>query len=288
MKYHALRLPLGLALALTLLVPTAFAQSNANLFFDLSSFTSQSNANLNSTSGGLLSGITFQTFNGTQMETVKSGAGLLKTQYGQSGQTAFNTNRSDWFYTLCVEPTAWLVNGASNDLGTTKGFIQPWSASPDPKASDTLALLYHNYANRNPADPSSPLVANTLGEQAGLQLAFWEIVNDFDSSKANFGLDLSQGLFNFKLNYTDGSVNRQELIDSANGYLNYAKDTLKSGKDISGYQAQFFHVDNTVDSKGSLHGQDVVGGQSIPEPATFALALLGLLPLAARRRNARR
>ncbi|WP_309714911.1 PEP-CTERM sorting domain-containing protein [Armatimonas sp.] len=288
MKYHALPFPLGLALALTLLAPAAFAQSSTNLFFDLSSFTGQSSANLNSTSGGLLSGLTFQAFNGTQMATVKGGAGLLKTQYGQSGQTAFDLNRSDWFYTLCVEPTAWLTNGASNDISTTKGFMQPWASTPDPKANDTLALLYHNYANRNPADPSSPRVANTLGEQAGLQLAFWEIVNDFDSSKANFGLDLSQGLFNFKLNYTDGSVNRQELIDSANSYLTYTKDTLKSGKDISGYQAQYFQVNNTVDSKGNLRGQDVVGGQSIPEPGTLALALLGLLPLAARRRNARR
>ncbi|MCX6369272.1 MAG: hypothetical protein NTX57_21565 [Armatimonadetes bacterium] len=288
MNSHALHFPLGLALALTLLAPSAFAQSRTNLFFDLSSFTGQSSADLNSTSGGLLSGLTFQTFNGTQLETVQSGAGLLKTQYGKSGQTGFDLSRSDWFYTLCVEPTAWLVNGASNDLGTTKGFMQPWSSTPDPKASDTLALLYHNYANRNPADPSSPQVANTLGEQAGLQLAFWEIVNDFDSSKANFGLDLSQGLFNFKLNYADGSVNRQELIDSADGYLTYAKDTLKSGKDISGYQAQYFQVDNTVDSKGNLKGQDVVGGQSIPEPDTLALALLGLIPLAARRRNARR
>lgn len=275
-----LRLSL-LGLALAALTPTASAQSSVKLLFDLSSFTNQSTANLNSNnSGGLLSGLTFQAYDGTKMTTVKGGAGLLKTQYAQSGQTAFDLSRDDWFYTLCVEPTAWLVNGATSQPGTTKDFDQPWKTPSDPKASDSLALLYHNYGNRNAADPSSPLVANTLGEQAGLQVAFWEIVNDFDSSSADFGLNLTNGLFNFQASYADGSVNRQEVIDSANRYLNYTKDTLKSGKDISGYQAQLYEVKNTVDKNGNLRGQDVVGGRSIPEPGTLALAALGLLGLA--------
>jgi PEP-CTERM motif len=283
MKTNTLRALFTVGAAL--IASNSFAQTKAPLLFDLSTFVSQSSANMNSTSGGLMSGITFQTWNGTAMETVKGGAGLLKAQFGKSGQTTFDTSRNDWFYTLCVEPTAWLVNGATNDIGTTKDFTQPFKTPSDPKAADSLALLYHNYGNRNAADPSSSLVANTLGEQVGLQVAFWEIVNDFDSTKSGLGLDLSKGLFNFQLSYADGSVNRQEVIDSANRYLSYTKETLLSGKDISGYQAEFFHVNNTVDANGNRRGQDVVGGKSIPEPGTLALGALGLVALVARRRR---
>lgn len=274
-----------LASTSALIATSAFAQSQAPLLFDLSTFVNQGSANMGSTSGGLMSGITFQTWNGTQMETVKGGAGLMKTQYGKAGQTVFDTSRNDWFYTLCVEPTAWLVNGATSTVSTTKDFSQPFKNPSDPKAADSLALLYHNFGNRNAADPSNKLVANTLGEQVGMQIAFWEIVNDFDSSKTGFGLDLSKGLFNFQLSYADGSVNRQEVIDSANKYLTYTKETINSGKDISGYQAQLFKVANTVDANGNRRGQDVVGGQSVPEPGTLALGALGLVALVARRRR---
>lgn len=276
-----------LTAAVALIASSAFAQSTAPLLFDLSTFYNQSTANLNATNsnGGLVSGITFQTWNGSKMETVKGGAGLMRAQFGKSGQNAFDTSRDDWFYTLCVEPTAWLVNGASNQIGTTKDFQQPFKTPSDPKAADSLALLYHNFGNRNAADPSNSLVANTLGEQVGMQIAFWEIVNDFDSTKAGYGLDLSKGLFNFQLSYADGSVNRQEVVDSANRYLSYTKETLNGGKDISGYQAQFFKVNNTTDSTGRRLGQDVVGGKSIPEPGTLALGALGLVALVARRRR---
>ncbi len=267
---------LSLNLALSCLAPTAFAQSSEKLLFDLKNFSGST--------------VTFQAFDGAAMKQEKGGAGLLKTQYAKNGQSLFDTSRTDWFFTLCVEPTAWLQNGVTNAVGTTKDFVQPWKAPSDSKAGDTLALLYHNFANRNPADPSNSLVVDTDAEQAGLQVAFWEIINDFDFSKNNLGLDLSQGLFNFKLDYADGSTNRQEIADSATQYLTYAKDTLQSGKDIGGYQGQFFRVANTLDSKGHLKGQDVVGGHSIPEPATLVLGALGLglLSLAKRRRNARR
>ena len=274
-RFYALRLSLSLTLAC--LAPTAFAQSSSKLLFDLKNFSGPT--------------VTFQAFNGTAMQQEKGGAGLIKTQYAKSGQSIFDTSNTDWFFTLCVEPTAWLINGATNSIATTKDFAQPWKTPSDPKAGDSLALLYHNFANRNPADPTNSLVVNTAAEQAGLQVAFWEIVNDFDFSKGDFGLNLSQGFFNFQLSYADGSTNRQDIVDSAKQYLTYAKDTLQNGQEIGSYQAQFFHVDNTTDSQGNLNGQDVVGGrsQSIPEPGTLALALLGLIPLVAhRRRNARR
>nr|WP_309690998.1 hypothetical protein [Armatimonas sp.] len=277
-------LHIGLATSAAFLASTAFAQSTGKLLFDLSNFSNQSTANL-SASSGLLSNLTFQTYDGNQMQTVKGGAGLLKTQYAQGSQAAFDLSRNDWFYTLCVEPTAWLINGATSEISTTKDWQQPWKTPSDPKAGDSLALLYHNFGNRTPAFAGSPLVANTVGEQVGLQVAFWEIVNDFDSTKTDFGLDLSKGLFNFKFAYADGSTNRQEIVDNAGRYLTYAKDTLQSGKDISVYQAQFFHVENTVNSHGNRQGQDVVGGQSLPEPGTLAFALLGLLPLATRYRK---
>ncbi len=205
-------LHIGLATSAAFLASTAFAQSTGKLLFDLSNFSNQSTANL-SASSGLLSNLTFQTYDGNQMQTVKGGAGLLKTQYAQGSQAAFDLSRNDWFYTLCVEPTAWLINGATSEISTTKDWQQPWKTPSDPKAGDSLALLYHNFGNRTPAFAGSPLVANTVGEQVGLQVAFWEIVNDFDSTKTDFGLDLSKGLFNFKFAYADGSTNRQEISE---------------------------------------------------------------------------
>ncbi len=261
----------------------------ATLLFDLSSFSSQGNANLSATSG-LVSNLYYEAFDGSGMRGYTGGAGFLKTQYATGSQTSFDAARNDWFYTLCVEPTAYLNTPDHVTLGSTQDFVQPNRASSNPMAGDLMAMLYHEFGNRNPATPLSTLAADDLGHRVGMQVAMWEILSDFDPTAPNYGLGLGSGSFNFKTQYAGGQTNRVEFAQYADEYLAYARQRAAQS-DVSGYEAQLFKVANTTDASGVRHGQDLMGGRSVPEPGSAALALLALPALGAftatrRRRSA--
>jgi MYXO-CTERM domain-containing protein len=251
----------------------------ATLLFDLSNFSSQGSANLSATSG-LVSNLYYEAFDGSAMRGYTGGAGFLKTQYAASGQTSYDAARNDWFYTLCVEPTAYLNVPSHMTLGSTQDFVQPFRTGSNPMAGDLMAMLYHEFGNRNPATPLSTLAADDLGRRVGMQVAVWEILSDFDPTAPGYGLGLSGGKFNFKTQYAGGQTNRVEFAQYADEYLSYARQRA-ARNDVSGYEAQLFVAANTTDANGVRRGQDLMGGRSIPEPGSAALALLALPALGA-------
>jgi hypothetical protein len=273
-KIHARTLALiSLSLGMGGLAHAQMPTGAATLLFDLSNFTTQGSANLSAT-GGLVSNLYYEAFDGSAMRGYTGGAGFLKTQYATAGQTSYNAARNDWFYTLCVEPTAYLNAPNHVTQGSTNDFVQPFRTN-NPMAGDLMAMLYHEFGSRTPATPLSTLVADDLGRRVGMQVAMWEILSDFDISAPNYGLGLSGGNFNFKTQYSGGQTNRVEFAQYANEYLAYARQRA-SQNNVSGYEAQLFTAANTVDSNGVQRGQDLMGGRSIPEPGSAALALLAL------------
>ncbi|MGC4044594.1 MAG: hypothetical protein QM758_12435 [Armatimonas sp.] len=263
----------SLAFGLSGLAHAQMPTGVTTLLFDLSNFTSQGSANMNATSG-IVSNLYFEAFDGSTTRGYSGGAGFIKTQTAQAGQTSFDSARNDWFYTLCVEPTAYLNTPDHATMGSTKDFTQPFGTS-SPMAGDLMAMLYHEFGNRTPASPLSTLAADDLGHRVGMQVAVWEILSDFDPTAPNYGLNLGSGNFNFKTQYSGGQTNRVEFAEYANEYLAYARQRAAQN-DVSGYEAQLYTTANTVDAHGVRHGQDLMGGRSIPEPGSAALALLAL------------
>lgn len=276
-----LSLTLGLGGLARAEIPTGVV----TLLFDLSSFTPQGSADVCATSG-LVSGLYYEAFDGSAMRGYTGGAGFLKTQYATAGQTSYDAARNDWFYTLCVEPTAYLNVPDVATQGSSKSFSQPFRSS-NPMASDLMAMLYHEFGSRTPATPLSSLVADDLGRRVGMQVAMWEILSDFDINAPNYGLGLGGGNFNFKTQYATGQSNRAEFAQYANEYLAYARQ--RAGlNNVSGYEAQLFTTTNTTDASGVRRGQDLLGGRSVPEPGSAALALLALPVLGALKARRRR
>lgn len=263
----------SLSLGLSSLAHAQLPTGVTTLLFDFSNVVGQEGADLSATSG-IVSNLYFEAFDGSSMRGISGGSGFLKTQYAQAGQTSFDAARNDWFYTLCVEPTAYLNNPNTATQGSTKGFTQPYGTN-NPMAGDLMAMLYHEFGNRTPASPLNTLVADDLGRRVGMQVAMWEILSDFDLNAPNYGLNLGNGNFNFKTQYSGGQTNRVEFAQYADEYLAYARQRAGQN-DVAGYEAQVFTAANTIDSNGVVHGQDVMGGRSIPEPGSAALALLAL------------
>ena len=155
---------------------------------------------------------------------------------------------------LSVQAGAFLVDVDGNDytafcVDLDHWMKNEWSADFAPVASVNgglaAAYLYDHFA--------STLSSNDAA--AGLQVAIWEVVDDYGSS-----LDLTAG--NFRLTTKNGVRN------AAQGFL------ASLPADLSGYNTGAFIL-----SSGSCpRSQNLI----VPEPATMALLGLTLLPMAAR------
>lgn len=125
-----------------------------------------------------------------------------------------------------------------------------WSADFAPVASVNgglaAAYLYDHFAHTLTSDEQG----------AGLQVAIWEVVDDFGSN-----LDLNAG--NFRLTTNNG------VRTAANSYL------AALPADLSGYSTSAY----IIASGSSPRSQNLI----VPEPATMVLLGLTLLPIAVRR-----
>lgn len=128
-----------------------------------------------------------------------------------------------------------------------------WTASNQPVASITggvaAAYLYDTFKN----------TVNTNVKGAALQIAIWEVVDDFDTS-----LGLGAGDFKFTAS--------GDVMNQANAYL------AALPADLSGYTTTSYVLKSGWDPRS----QNLI----VPEPGTLIALLLGLPLFAARRRMA--
>jgi hypothetical protein len=133
-----------------------------------------------------------------------------------------------------------------------------WNADFEPvsfiNGDIQIAFLYDMFAS----------LVSTNVEAAGLQVAIWEVVEDFGGA-----LNLANG--DFKLN------GHADVRAAAQGYL----DTLPA--DLSGYATSSFILASGVG--GGRCPQQQSQHLIVPEPTTLAMLALGLPMMWVRRRN---
>ena len=119
------------------------------------------------------------------------------------------------------------------------------------------------------AQPFWPTQASVSADYAaGLQLAIWDIITDYNGTSGLSSLGLAGGTF--RATKTDGSPLSSGIMSHYNTFLSYIGGSYGTGVNLLGF--------------GSPSGQDQITPSSIPAPASGVLAGLGALVMGRRRR----
>ncbi len=183
-------------------------------------------------------------FNGNSSDVF---AGQLKHQI--SNATGFNSYLNGIWTTYCTDLSEYV--SSSNNSFNLATVDQLMASRPNAAAkANALRSLFV-------AGGSTILSSSATNDQGtAFQLAVWEVITDFDPTKANNGLNLTSG--NFSAKQTNNNALPSTLANAVNAYFTSA-------------------ALNTADD-GSLVGIMRSGNQDqiIKVPAPGALALAGL------------
>lgn len=167
------------------------------------------------------------------------------------------------FVTFCID-LAQVVSGQNRAFDVVQLNTAPAILGDKVMRASALESLFANVGN-------APLMWNTSNDYAAaFQLAIWEIVNDFDSTKANAGLDITSGEFTARR--TNNAALTSGVMNNLNTFLGFAR---------AGTSMPMSHSLLGI-ANGTNQDQVAV----IPTPAAAALAGLGMGLIAARRRRA--
>lgn len=167
------------------------------------------------------------------------------------------------FVTFCIELSQ-VVSGQNRSFDVVQLNTAPSIQGDKAMRATALESLFANVGN-------APLMWNASNDYAtAFQLAIWEIIHDFDSSKTNAGLDVTAGEFTARR--TNNSALSTGVMNNLNTFLGFAR---------AGTSMPMSHSLLGI-ANGTNQDQVTV----IPTPAAAALAGLGMGLIAVRRRRA--
>jgi hypothetical protein len=218
---------------------------------------------------------------GEPSTTLTTWAGAFVSQFSASTMTTTVNLSQPLLFTYCVQIEVFLGTNQPVTTRTTGTNASDWKSQPpnNNTTGEALAYLYNTFGQTSSTDTSAVFKAATAADRqaraAALQLAFWEVAEDFTGPASSIGF--GGGIIRSISGTTDATV-----LNYATTYTNSLKTAL--GGTLTGST-------NWLDGIAtSTSGQDLITSSAmvvIPEPAS--LALLGLggflgLPLLRRRR----
>ncbi len=195
--------------------------------------------------------------------TTTSDVFVGQLKHSITGPTNTDPRLNGNFVTYCIDLSQ-VVSSQNRSFDVVQLNSAPSILGDKAMRASALESLFANVGN-------APLMWNTSNDYAAaFQLAIWEIINDFDSSKTNAGLDITGGEFTARR--TNNSALTSGMMNNLNTFLGFARAGTSMPQS------------NSLLGIASATNQDQV--TMIPTPAAAALAGLGMGLIAARRRRA--